>query len=159
MCSLCKNVTLFSAFWEWHQTLGRTTLLPLSEKGHKMLIGLLAEDDVNHLRLMYTTRYAERKPGLDKSQGCWHCIILYYPLISMYNQKYKRLFRTIEDGLVIGKTGSPKSFLTLYSGWIPIWGVEARQVYLLALASKTHKRERAQGGAPSAIQTGAGGLT
>ena len=25
------------------------------------------EDDVNHLRLVYTTRYAERKPGLDKS--------------------------------------------------------------------------------------------
>ena len=46
-----RNVTLFSAFWEWHQTLERTTLLgqisflvdgPLSEKGHKMLIGLLA---------------------------------------------------------------------------------------------------------------------
>ena len=25
---------------------------------------------VNHLRLVYTARYAERKPGLDKSQGC-----------------------------------------------------------------------------------------
>ena len=25
------------------------------------------EDDVNHLRLVYTTRYAERKPGLDES--------------------------------------------------------------------------------------------
>ena len=50
--------------------MGRTTLLPLSEKGHKMLIGLLAEEDVNHLRLISTTRYAERKPGLDKSQGC-----------------------------------------------------------------------------------------
>ena len=43
---------------------------PLLEKGHKMLIGLLARYDVNHLRLMYTTRYAERKPGLNKSQGC-----------------------------------------------------------------------------------------
>ena len=25
------------------------------------------EDDVNHLRLVYTTKYAERKPGLDES--------------------------------------------------------------------------------------------
>ena len=33
-----------------------------------MLIGL--EDDVNHLRPVYTVRYAERKPGLDKGQGC-----------------------------------------------------------------------------------------
>ena len=163
MSLLCKNVTLFSAFWEWHQTLGRTTLLPLSEKGCKMLIGLLAssvqfshsvvsdslrphdlqharhpcpsptprvhsdshpssqwchpaisfsvvpfwpEDDVNHLRLVYTARYAERKPGLDKSQGCWHSIILYHPLISMYNKKYKRRFQTIKDGPV-----SPTSLL------------------------------------------------
>ena len=30
---------------------------------------------------MYTARYAERKPGLDKSQGCSCYIILYYPLI------------------------------------------------------------------------------
>ena len=77
----------------------------------------------------------------------------------MYNQKYKMPFQTIEEGPVTGKTDSPVSFLTLFSGWIPIWGVEARHVYLLALASKTHERERAQGGAPSAIQTGAGGLT
>ena len=57
--------------------MGRTTLLrqinllvdkPLSEKGRKMLAFWL-EDDVNHLRLVYTTKYAERKPGLDKSQG------------------------------------------------------------------------------------------
>ena len=59
--------------------MGRSTFLrqisllvdkPLSEKGHKMLIGPLPEDDVNHLRLVYTARYAEREPGLDKSQGC-----------------------------------------------------------------------------------------
>ena len=58
--------------------MGRTTFLrqisllvdkPLSEKGHKMLAFWL-EDDVNHLRLVYTTKYAERKLGLDKSQGC-----------------------------------------------------------------------------------------
>ena len=55
---------------------GRTTQItslvdrPLSEKDRKRLIGLLPEDDVNHLRLVYTARYAEREPGLDKSQGC-----------------------------------------------------------------------------------------
>ena len=55
--------------------MGRTTQIsllvdkPLSEKGHKMLAFWL-EDDVNHLRLVYTTKYAEKKPGLDKSQGC-----------------------------------------------------------------------------------------
>ena len=32
------------------------------------------------------------------------------------------------------------SFLTLFSGWIPIWGVEVRHVYLLALASKICER-------------------
>ena len=33
------------------------------------------------------------------------------------------------------------SFLVLFfSGWIPIWSMEARHVYLLSLASKTHVR-------------------
>ena len=152
MSLLCTNVTLFSAFWERHQTLGRTTLLPLSEKGCKMLIGLLARRWCKSPKTCVYNRYAERKPGLDKSQGCWRCIILYYPLISMYNQKYKKLFQTIKDGPVTGKTGFPhvKSlFLSLslspspslsFSGWIPIWGMEALRLYLLALASKIHSR-------------------
>ena len=60
-------------FWKRTTLLRQTSFLvdrPLSEKGRKMLIGLWPEDDVNHLRLVYTARYAERKPGLDKSQGC-----------------------------------------------------------------------------------------
>ena len=99
---------------------------------------------------MYTARCAERKPGLDKSQGCWRCIILYYALISLYNQKYKRPFWTIEDASVTGKTGFPRvESLSLpfspspslsFSGWIPIWSMEAHQIYLLALASKTNER-------------------
>ena len=52
----------------------------------------------------------------------------------------------------------PCLFFTLFSGWIPIWGMEARHVYLLALASKIHGGG-AQGGAPPAIQEDAGGLT
>ena len=28
------------------------------------------EDDVNHLRLVYIIMYAEKKPGLEKRQGC-----------------------------------------------------------------------------------------
>ena len=107
---------------------------------------------------MYTTRYAERKPGLNKSQGCWHCIILYYPLISMYKIRYKKPLQTIKDGPVsqpsflnwfLGILAPPLSNFSLslspspslsFSGWIPIWGVEALWVYLLALASKTHVR-------------------
>ena len=145
MSLLCKNVTLISAFWEWHQTLERTTLLrqisflvdrPLSEKGRKMLIGLLAKRwSPKSPKLVYTARYAERKPGLNKNQGCWCCITLYYPLISMYNQKYKKLSRTIKDGTVsqtsfsnwfLGNLAPPVSTLSLslspspslsFSGW------------------------------------------
>ena len=91
----------------------------------------------------------QRESLVSMSQHCWRCIILYYPLISMYNQKYKRPFRTIEDGPVTGKTGFPRvKSLSLFpspslsfSGWVPIWKAEAHQVYLLALASKAHTRE------------------
>ena len=60
----------------------------------------------------------------------------------MYNQKYKKLFWTIKDGPVTGKTGSPvSSFLSYSIFWlIPIWGLEASRVYLFARASKTHVR-------------------
>ena len=124
---------------------------------------------------MYTTRYAERKPGLNKSQGCWQCIILYYPLISMYNQKYKKPFWTIKDGPVsqssfwnwfLGNLAPPVStslFLSpspslSFSGWIPFWSMEAHHVYLLALASKTHTRRSPRWGT-LCPQVGAGSLT
>ena len=60
----------------------------------------------------------------------------------MYNQKYKKLFWTIKDGPVPGKTGSPmSSFLSYSIFWlIPIWDIEASHVYLFARASKTHTR-------------------
>ena len=59
--------------------MGRTTFLrqinllvdkPYQKRAVKCYLAFWPEDDVNHLRFMYTTRYAERKPGLDKSQGC-----------------------------------------------------------------------------------------
>ena len=103
---------------------------------------------------MYTARYTERKPGLDKSQGCWCCIILYYPLISMYYQKYKKLSWTRKDGPVsqtsflnwfLGNLAPPVSLShspsLFFSGWIPIWNVEAHQVYLIVLAFKFRERE------------------
>ena len=36
---------------------------------------------------MYTERFAERKPGLDKGQGCWPYITLYYLLIFYFPGK------------------------------------------------------------------------
>ena len=50
-------------------------------------------------------------------------IILYYPLISMYNQKYKKLSQTIKDGPVfqtsfsnwfLGNLAPPMSTLSLF---------------------------------------------
>ena len=56
-------------------------------------------------------------------------------------------------------TGLVSPVSSLFSGCIPIWSGEARHVYLLAPAFKFHERERAQGGALSDIQMGAGGPT
>ena len=110
---------------------------------------------------MYTVKYAERRPGLDKS-----CIILYYPLISMYNQRFKKLFQTIKDGPVsqtsfwnwfLGNLAPPVSTSPLslspslslsFSGRILIRSMEAHHVYLRALASKTHTRESLMQGNP-----------
>ena len=117
-------------------------------------MALWPEDDVNHLRLVYTVKYAERRPGLDKS-----CIILYYPLISMYNQRFKKIFQTIMDGPVsqtsfsnwfLGNLATAVSTSSLslspspslsFSGRIPIYSMEAHDFYLLAVYSKTHVRE------------------
>ena len=94
-------------------------------------------------------------------------MILYYPLISVYNQKYKEPFWTIKVGPVTGKTGFP--LIDSLSLFLPhpaspfqaefpsgAWRL-TMSTYLPWLPRQT--REGAQGGAPSTIQEDAGGLT
>ena len=65
-------------------TSGETKLTFIKEESQKVLTSLLARRYVNHLRpFVYKMMYR-------KSLGCERYIILFYPLISMYNEKYKR---------------------------------------------------------------------
>ena len=75
--------------------MGRTTFLrqinllvdkPYQKRAVKCYLAFWPEDDVNHLRFMYTTRYAERKPGLDKSQ-VWLTLHNFILSIDLYVQK------------------------------------------------------------------------
>ena len=73
----------------------------------------------------------------------------------MYNQKYKKLFQTIKDGPVTGKTGfSRMVFFLSFQAEFPsgAWKLTT-STYLPWLLRPT--REGAQGGAPSVIQAGA----
>ena len=77
----------------------------------------------------------------------------------MYSQKYKKLFQTIRDGPVTGKTGFPRVvFFPSFQVEFPsgAWKL-TMSTYLPWLLRPT--QEGAQGGASSAIQAGAGGLT
>ena len=78
-------------------------------------------------------------------------------LISLYNQKYKKLFQTIKDWTVTGKIGSPVSPLLYFLAEFPsgTWTL-AMSTYLPWLPRPM--QEGAQGGAPFTIQAGAGGL-
>ena len=112
---------------------------PLSErKGHKMLAGPLARRWCKPLRPFCIHLY--EAPDFDKGQVCWPHVTLYS--ISMYNKKYiskPEIKKT--DQFLERLVSRVWSFLVLsFSGWIPIWSVEAHHVYLLALASKTHAR-------------------
>ena len=102
--------------------------------------------------LLYTGRYAKRKPGLNEGQDCCPCIAPQFHYFFMDNLGYISCFGTCSCG-----SGTdawlPHIVFSPFSGWIPIWSVEAHHVYLFALASKTHVR-----GAPFTIQAGAGGL-
>ena len=93
------------------------------------------EDDVKPLRPLHNFIW---------STWLWQGSGLLTPrdsvFIPMYNKKYISKPENKENGSVSGKTDSPVSFFLSPSGWIPIWSVDARHVYLLALASKTHVR-------------------
>ena len=54
----------------------------------------------------------------------------------MYNQKYKRPFRTIEDGPVTGKTGSPVSSLLCFLAEFPSGGWKLAEPTNFTWASK-----------------------
>ena len=72
------------------------------------------EDDVNHLRLVYMTKYAERKLGLDESGLLTlHNFVL---SIDLYvNQKVYKAFPDNRGG-ASHWTGFPHVFFTLSSG-------------------------------------------
>ena len=140
---LCKNVTLFSAFWEWHQTLGRTpqtSLLvdkPLSEKGCKMLIGLLARRWCKSPKTCIQLGMQRESLVLIRGLLTLHNFVL---SIDLYVKS--KVYKSFPDnrGWVSHWTGFPRVLFTLFSGWIPIWSGEAHHVYLLAPASKIHER-------------------
>ena len=76
---------------------------------------------------------------LSEGQDCCPYITLHIPLF-MYNLGYISWFWKIVFGVLHPCWASPcRSFLPFF-GWIPIWGVEARHVYLLALAAKIHAK-------------------
>ena len=116
------------------------------------------EDDVNHLRLMYTTRYAERKPGLDKSQ-VWLTLHNFVLSIDLYVKS--RVYKAFLDnrGWASRWAGFPHvSSLLYFLAEFPsgAWRL-AMSTYLPWLLRSM--REGAQGGALSAIQMNSGGLT
>ena len=89
-------------------------------------------------------------PDFDKDQDCW--LPRDSVFIPMCNKRYISKPQNKEIGSVSGKTDSLMSFFSAprFSGWIPIWSVGARHVYLLVPAFKP--TQEAQGGAPSDIQ-------
>ena len=118
------------------------------------------EDDVNHLRFMYTTRYAERKPGLDKSQ-VWLTLHNFVLSIDLYvKSRVYKAFLDNRGGASHWKDWFPPCllFLLYFLAEFPsgAWRL-AMSTYLPWLLRSM--REGAQGGALSAIQMNAGGLT
>ena len=85
-------------------------------------------------------------------------VTLKFPFVSTFNKRYISKPENKEIGSVSGKTDSPVSFLfSVFLAQFPsgAWRL-AMSTYLPWLLRPT--REGAQGGAPSTIQVGAGGL-
>ena len=87
--------------------------------------------------LLYMGRYAKRKPGLNEGQDCCPCITLHIPLFLYAQLGVYKLILKIKSWVLHRCWAPPCHSFLLFSGWIPIWSAEARQVCLLALASKT----------------------
>ena len=126
-----------------------------------MLTASRPEDDVNHLTSVYIDRYAERKPGSNKGQGCYPCMILHLPLFSMYNLRYKSSFWKKSCRPCSPKLGNPMSFFFLslslsFSGWLP--GAQRLYEFTFLPGLLTLTQEGSQGGVPSAVREGTCGL-
>ena len=102
-------------------------------------------------------RYAKRKPGLNKGQDCYPCITLHIPLF-LYVQLgiYKLLWKIKLCVWHQCLAPSCRSFLPFQAEFPSGAQRLAMPIYLPWLLRPT--REGAQGGAPSTIQAGAGGL-
>ena len=126
----------------------------------KMLTGPLARRWCKITQdLLYMGRYAKRKPGLNKGQDCCPCITLHIPLFLYVQLGVYKLPLKIKFWVLHQCLAPPcHSFLILpFQDELPsgAWRL-AMFTYLPWLLRPT--REGTQGGAPSAIQAGAGGL-
>ena len=132
----CRDATLFGAFNKF------SDWLIIIRKGHKMLAGLLArrwckspENFVYRKEWRKTAWFQLRVRTADPT---WLCI---FHLSLCITQSIKANLENKETDQFLERLLSLVSFLLLFfSGWIPIWSVKARRVYLFALASKTHTR-------------------
>ena len=107
--------------------------------------------------LLYTGRYAKRKPGLNKGQHCCPCIILHIPLFLYVQLGVYKLLLKIKSRVWHQCLAPPcHSFLPFLAEFPS--GARRLNVstYLPWLLRPT--REGAQGGAPSDILAGSGGL-
>ena len=107
--------------------------------------------------LLYSGRYAKRKPGLNKGQDCCPCITLHIPLflyvqlgvyklllkikLWVWHQRLAPLCHSFLPVQAEFPSGTQRLSMSTYLPWLlrPTW-------------------EGAQGGAPSTIQAGASGL-
>ena len=127
---------------------------PLSERIIKYRQASWPEDDVKPLRPFFI--HLCEAPDFDKGQDCWPpCDSVFIPIC---NKRYISKPQNKEMGSVSGKTDSPVSSFLSPSGWIPIWSVGARHVYLLALAFKFHARSSPRRGT-FRYSSGTGGPT
>ena len=124
----------------------------------KMLTGLLARRYCKPPdTFLYTGRYAKRKPGLNKGQDCCSCINLHIPLFLYVQLGVYKLLLKIKLWVWHQCLAPPcHSFLPFLAEFPSgAWRL-AMSTYLPWLLRPT--QEGAQGGAPSAIQAGVGGL-